>query len=98
MSDLDEQRALELAEGHLELDRHEVTRDVEQGDFIMELSIAERIALLAHGLMRKADSVSCPVCGHACKWKPAEEDSLAPRSFGGWYCHPCDVFAETDVE
>lgn len=47
MNDLDEQTALELAEGHLELDRHGVTREVEQGDFIIELSIAERISTLA---------------------------------------------------
>lgn len=40
--------------------------------------------------------ISCPVCGKACTWTPAEEGAVAP--FGGWYCEPCDVYAETDVE
>jgi hypothetical protein len=41
---------IELAEGHLELDRHGIAREAERGDFIEELPIAERITLL----LRKA--------------------------------------------
>jgi len=42
--------------------------------------------------------ISCAVCGKACKWIKSEPDEDCPARFGGWYCKPCDVFTETDVE
>ncbi|MDB5606699.1 MAG: hypothetical protein JWP25_3599 [Bradyrhizobium sp.] len=48
--------------------------------------------------MSKNQSVDCAVCGRNCKWVPADPDCYAPEKFGGWYCKPCDMFTETDVE
>jgi hypothetical protein len=42
--------------------------------------------------------VSCPACGCTCKPMMADPDADAPSKFGGWYCEPCDIYAETDVE
>lgn len=50
-------------------------------------------------LARKSqpNGVDCAECGRDCKWTLAKGEE-APSKFGGWYCAPCDVFSETDVE
>lgn len=41
-------------------------------------------------------TVACAICGQPCKLVDSDPDGSG--ALGGWYCEPCDVFSETDVE